>query len=136
MTDFLVDANVILDVFLDDPVWALWSEAALEQNSRVGTLWINDVIYAEISIGFERIEELENAVARAGFRFMPIPKEALFMAGKAFLRYRKRKGLKQSLLPDFFIGAQAAVMKIDLITRDVNRYRTYFPTVNVIAPNS
>jgi len=75
-------------------------------------------------------------VARAGFRFMPIPKEALFMAGKAFLRYRKRKGLKQSLLPDFFIGAQAAVMKIDLITRDVNRYRTYFPTVNVIAPNS
>jgi predicted nucleic acid-binding protein len=136
MTEFLVDSNVILDVFLNDPTWARWSEATLEKYSRSGILVINDVIYAEISIGFERIEELEKAVAWAGFHFKPFPREALFLAGKAFLRYRKQKGLKKSPLPDFFIGAQAAVMKIDLITRDVNRYRTYFPTVNLISPDS
>ena len=135
MIGALVDSNVVLDVFLDDPRWAPWSEAVLEEYAAGTTLFINPVVYAEISIGFERIEELESAIRRSGFRMLEIPKEALFLAGKVFLSYRKRGGSRRSPLPDFFIGAQAAVLGMKLITRDVTRYRTYFPTLALIGPS-
>ena len=136
MSDFLVDSNVILDIFLDDPNWADWAEATLDQYSHTGLLFINPIVYTEVSIGFKRIEELESAIQRAGFQMLAIPKEALFLAGKVFLQYRRQKGTKSSPLPDFYIGAQAAVMNLDIITRDVGRYRTYFPTVPLITPQA
>ena len=98
------------------------------------TLYINSIVYSEISIGFNRIEDLESAIIGAGFQMLDFPKEALFLAGKAFLKYKKKRGARSSPLPDFFIGAQAAVLNIALITRDVSRYRSYFPTVNLISP--
>ena len=134
MRGVLVDSNIILDVFLDDPNWAEWSESKLEKFSAITKLFINPIVYSEVSIGFKRIEELESALKRAGFQMLEIPKEALFLAGKAFLDYRKNKGTKRSPLPDFFIGAQAAILEMDLITRDESRYRTYFPTINLISP--
>ncbi|SPD73065.1 Twitching motility protein PilT [uncultured Desulfobacterium sp.] len=134
MKGILVDSNVILDVFLDDLKWADWSEAKLEECGYSSSLYINPIIYSEISIGFNMIEELEAAIGQAGLQLLEIPKEALFLAGKAFLKYRKKKGVKRSPLPDFFIGAQAAVLNLDLLTRDVSRYQSYFPTVNLIAP--
>lgn len=130
----LVDSNVILDIFLDDPNWADWSETTLNRYGASGDLYINPIIYTEVSIGFNRIEELEEAVERAGFQMLELPREALFLAGKAYLQYRRKQGIKLSPLPDFFIGAHAAVLDVDLITRDVSRYRTYFPTVNLISP--
>jgi predicted nucleic acid-binding protein len=130
----LVDSNIILDVFTDDPNWADWSESMLEEYSNVSTLYINSIVYSEISIGFNRIEDLESAIIVAGFQMLDFPKEALFLAGKAFLKYKKNRGARSSPLPDFFIGAQAAVLNIALITRDVSRYRSYFPTVNLISP--
>ncbi len=134
MNGLLVDSNVILDIFLDDPNWADWSEAALSKFSVHTTLHINPIIYSEISVGFKKIEDLDSALQHGGFKMLDIPKPALFLAGKAFLKYRKGKGIKRSPLPDFYIGAQATVLKLDLLTRDVNRYRTYFPTVNLIFP--
>ncbi len=134
MRGILVDSNIILDVFLDDPNWAEWSESKLEKFSSITKLFINPVIYSEVSVGFKRIEELESALTRSGFQMLEIPKEALFLAGKAFLKYRKNRGTKRSPLPDFYIGAQAAIFDMDLITRDVTRYRTYFPTVRLISP--
>ena len=134
MRGILVDSNIILDVFLDDPNWAEWSESKLVKFSSITKLFINPVVYAEVSIGFQRIEELEFALIHTGFQMLEIPKEALFLAGKAFLSYRKNKGTKRSPLPDFYIGAQAAILKMDLITRDPSRYRTYFPTVQLITP--
>ena len=134
MRGILVDSNIILDVFLDDPSWADWSESKLHEYSTITKLFINPIVYSEVSIGFSRIEDLESALNRGGFEMLDISKEALFLAGKAFLRYRKNKGIKKSPLPDFYIGAQAAIMELDLITRDESRYRTYFPTVNLISP--
>ena len=134
MKGLLVDSNVILDLFLDDPNWADWSESVLANYGDHATLYINAIIYTEVSIGFEKIEELESAISKAGFQLLEIPKEALFLAGKAYLKYRKGKGIKKSPLPDFYIGAQAAVLDLDLITRDEGRYRTYFPTVRMICP--
>jgi predicted nucleic acid-binding protein len=134
MSGLLVDSNVILDVLLDDPIWAEWSERTLSRYGETFDLLINPIVYTELSIGFKRIEELEEAIAIADFQMLEIPKEALFLAGKAFLQYRRNKGTKSSPLPDFFIGAHAAVLHVDLITRDVARYRTYFPTVNLISP--
>ena len=134
MRGILIDSNVILDVFLDDPNWAEWSEAVLSEYSLHAPLYINPVIYTEISIGFNKIEELEAAVLKGGFQMLEIPKEALFLAGKAFLKYRRSKGVRNSPLPDFFIGAQAAVFNLALITRDIKRYQTYFPTVKIISP--
>ncbi len=134
MKGVLVDSNVILDVFTDDPRWAEWSEITLETCLDNGPLYINPIIYTEVSIAFDLIEELEAAVGKAGFQMLEIPKEALFLAGKAFLRYRKRRGTKRSPLPDFYIGAHAAVLDLELITRDISRYRTYFPTVKLITP--
>lgn len=135
MRGVLIDSNVILDVFLDDPSWAEWSQSKLEEFSSMTKLFINSIVYSEVSIGFERIEELESALLRGGFQMLEIPKEALFLAGKAFLKYRKNKGIKRSPLPDFYIGAQAAIFEMGLLTRDASRYRTYFPTVELISPN-
>ena len=134
MRGILVDSNIILDVFLDDPNWADWSESKLAKYSSITKLFINSVVYSEVSIGFKRIEDLEVGLNRGGFEMLEIPKEALFLAGKAFLKYRKNRGTKRSPLPDFYIGAQAAILDIDIITRDESRYRTYFPTVNLISP--
>jgi predicted nucleic acid-binding protein len=134
MRGILVDSNIILDIYLDDPNWAEWSESKLEEFSSITKLFINSVIYSEVSVGFKRIEELESALTRSGFQMLEIPKEALFLAGKAFLKYRENRGTKRSPLPDFYIGAQAAIFDMDLITRDVTRYRTYFPTVRLISP--
>lgn len=134
MRGVLVDSNVILDVFLEDPKWADWSESRLEECSDSTTLFINSIIYSEISIGFTSIETLEAAVGKAGLQILEIPKEALFLAGKAYLQYKRSKGTKAAPLRDFFIGAQAAVLQLDLLTRDVSRYRSYFPTVQLISP--
>ncbi len=134
MKGVLVDSNVILDVFLDDPTWADWSESTLEEYAQYAKLSINSIVYSEVSIGFERIEDVESALSKAGFEMMEIPKEALFLAGKAFLKYKKGKGVKKSPLPDFYIGAQAAVLDLALITRDVARYRTYFPSIRLVSP--
>jgi predicted nucleic acid-binding protein len=130
----LVDTNVILDVISNDPQWAAWSQAQLDAASLKSTLVINPVIYAELSIAYERIEELESLVERAGFRLDPVPREALFLAGRVFLQYRKRRGTKTGVLPDFFIGAHAAVAGMPLLTRDTNRYATYFPSLRLITP--
>ncbi|MBN2062037.1 MAG: type II toxin-antitoxin system VapC family toxin [Deltaproteobacteria bacterium] len=134
MKGILVDSNVILDVFLNDPEWVDWSESKLEEYSIQTALYINSIIYCEISIGFNLIEDLESAIRIAGLQLLEIPKEALFLAGKAFLEYERKKGAKTAPLPDFFIGAQAAVLNLDLLTRDVSRYKAYFPTVKLIIP--
>jgi len=134
MKGVLVDSNIVLDVFLNDPKWADWSESKLDEYDQLGILYINSIVYSEISISFTRIEDLESAIAKAGLQMLEIPKEALFLAGKAYLKYKKRKGTKRTPLPDFFIGAQAAVQNLDLITRDVSKYQSYFPTVKLITP--
>ncbi|MGD9591657.1 MAG: type II toxin-antitoxin system VapC family toxin [Candidatus Berkiella sp.] len=126
----LVDSNIILDILTDDPKWAQWSISTLEQQSSI--LAINPIIFSEVSIKIESIELLNNALSP--FKRLDIPYEAAFLAGKAFLYYRKNQGSKASPLPDFFIGAHAALLKMPLITRDVNRYRTYFPTIELIHP--
>jgi predicted nucleic acid-binding protein len=134
MNGILVDSNILLDVFLDDPKWGTWSEEQLGVYGASHHLYINPMIYAEISIGFSRIENLEQTLMEGGFIILPIPKEALFLAGKTFLQYRKRKGTKRSPLPDFFIGAHAAIEGLALLTRDPRRYRTYFPHVVILEP--
>ena len=130
----LVDTNVLLDVLQDDPKWADWSQAKLDAAIVTDTLAINPIIYSELSIAFARIEELEAVIAEASLNVEPIPREALFLAGKVFLTYRRARGIKQSVLPDFFVGAHAAVVHCPILTRDVARYRTYFPTVPLITP--
>ena len=130
----LVDTNVILDVVENDPQWAAWSQAQLEAASLKFKLLINPVIYAELSIAYQRIEELESMLGAAEFQMAPIPREALFLAGRVFLKYRQRKGSKTGVLPDFFVGAHAAVAGIPLLTRDVGRYQTYFPSLQLITP--
>ncbi len=134
MIGILIDSNVILDLFEEDSDWVEWSEAMLHQYSHTHTMYINPIVYSEISIGFKRIEELEKALSGCGFELIQIPKEALFLAGKTYLKYRRRKGIKLSPLPDFFIGAHAAVDKLELMTRDTLRYKSYFPTVKLISP--
>jgi hypothetical protein len=131
----LVDTNVLLDVVLDDHRWSAWSLNALETAYARDTLAVNAVIYAELSIAFARIEELERVLAEGGLAVEPIPREALFLAGKAFMQYRKRQGLKTNVLPDFLIGAHAAVTDSPILTRDVGRYRGYFPTVTLVTPD-
>ncbi|HUV60095.1 MAG TPA: PIN domain-containing protein [Desulfatiglandales bacterium] len=135
MKGILIDSNVILDLFENNQNWAEWSESSLEQYSMTHTLYINPIIYAEVSIGFERIEELENAITGCGFQMIQIPKEALFLAGKAFIKHKKQKGSKLSPLPDFFIGAHAAVVGLEIMTRDISRFRSYFPTVKLVTPD-
>ncbi len=130
----LVDSNVLLDIFSDDPVWFTWSEQTLSRYAQTHDLVINPVIYIELSISFERIEELEASLRAASIGVATLPREALFLAGKVFLSYRRRGGAKASTLLDFFIGAQAAVQKLPLLTKDVERYKTYYPTVELISP--
>jgi predicted nucleic acid-binding protein len=134
MKGVLVDSNIILDVFLNDVKWADWSESKLEEYGDHALLYINSIIYSEISIGFKLIEDLESAINKAGMQLLEIPKEALFLAEKAYIKYKRREGTKNTPLPDFFIGAQAAILNLDLLTRDVSRYQTYFPTVKLITP--
>jgi len=131
----LVDTNVLLDVFEEDSEWVDWSQEQLDAASATDRLAINPIIYSELSIAFARIEELEAVIADAALAVEPIPREALFLAAKAFLRYRKNRGTKNSVLPDFYIGAHAAVMQWPILTRDVSRYRTYYPSVPLITPN-
>ena len=134
MTRVLVDSNVLLDVMTSDPEWAEWSADQLEAQGRAGTLVINPIIYAEVSIGFERIEDLDDALAPDLFVREPLPYAAGFLAGKVFLRYRKNRGERTAPLPDFYIGAHAAIAQFKLLTRDARRYKTYFPTVELISP--
>ena len=134
MSETLVDSSVLLDVLTEDPEWLEWSASALEQRAEESLLVINPIIYAEISIRFERIEDLEGALPATTFRRDPLPWEAAFLAGKCFLTYRKRGGARRSPLPDFYIAAHAAVAGMTLLTRDAARYRTYFPRLDLIAP--
>jgi len=130
----LVDSNVLLDVLTEDPTWFEWSADALARTAESETLIINPIIYAEVSVGFSRIEELDAALPMTFFRRDALPWEAGFLAGKCFRRYRRSGGARRSPLPDFFVGAHAAIREHALLTRDAARYRTYFPTVKVIAP--
>jgi predicted nucleic acid-binding protein len=134
MGEYLVDSNVLLDVIMGDPVWGEWSGETLQRLSDRNLIVINPVIYAEISVRFERIEDLDAAFPADVIGRRPIPWEAAFLAGKCFLKYRQRGGTRTSPLPDFFIGAHAAVEKLPLLTRDPARYRTYFPSVELICP--
>jgi predicted nucleic acid-binding protein len=125
---------VILDVAYADPQWRAWSEAAIEQAAEETVLVINPIIYAEVSIGYARLEHVEAVLPVDRFRREALPYEAAFLAGKSFLTYRRRGGRRTSPLPDFYIGAHAAVRAYRLLTRDATRYRTYFPAVELIAP--
>src|SRR5215212_9638975 len=127
----LVDSNVILDLVTDDPEWSQWSADALSRAADESTLAINPLIFAEISIGFATVEELEQMLPAEEFSRLALPYEAAFLAGKAFLSYRRRGGRRSAPLADFYIGAHAAVAGMRLLTRDPRRYRTYFPTVEV-----
>lgn len=130
----LVDTNVLLDLVTDDPKWAEWSIAQLEAASLQGPLLINDEVYAELAVRYNRIEDLDAFLDEAGLEIAPIPRAALFLAGKVFTKYRKSGGSRTGVLPDFFIGAHAAVNGLPLLTRDVGRYRTYFPSLKLITP--
>lgn len=132
----LVDSSVVLDIVTQDGDWLEWSAAALALASDRGRLVINPLVYAEVSVGFDRIEDVEDALPESDLEREPLPYEAGFVAGKAFVRYRRRGGQRRSPLPDFYIGAHAAVRRYRLLTRDSARYRTYFPTVDLIAPDS
>ena len=136
MTPVLVDSNVLLDVLTDDPTWGAWSNGALERAGDEAPLVINALVYSEVSIGFSLIEALEEALPLDLYRREHLPYEAAFLAGKAFLRYRQAGGARSSPLPDFYIGAHAAVAGYRLLTRDARRYRSYFPTLEIIAPNA
>ncbi len=130
----LVDSSVILDIVTEDANWTRWSEEALARARDEGDLLINPIIYAEVSAGFDRIEDLDDVLPAADFQREPLPYEAGFLAAKAYLAYRKRGGIKRSPLPDFYIGAHAAVRGCRVLTRDVARYRTYFQRVELMAP--
>lgn len=134
MTGTLVDSNVILDVLTDDAEWGDWSAAMLAETARSGPLAINPIIYAEVSVRFERIEDLDDALPESYYRRLPLPFEAAFLTGQCFLKYRKRGGARLTPMPDFYIGAHAALAGLTLLTRDSKRYRAYFPTLRIIAP--
>ncbi|MDH6119602.1 putative nucleic acid-binding protein [Kitasatospora sp. GAS204A] len=130
----LVDSCVLLDLMTDDPSWADWSEAELAKAQDAGQVVINPIVYAEVSVAYAAIEDLDAVLPAAEFTREPLPYEAGFLAGKAFLQYRKRGGQKTAPLPDFYIGAHAAVRGYRLLTRDAARYRTYFPTIELLCP--
>jgi predicted nucleic acid-binding protein len=134
VTPVLVDSNVLLDVLIGDGRWASWSRAVLQEAGDTAVLVINPVIYAEISVDFDSIDDLDDAIPPENLRREPLPFAAAFLAGKAFRTYRRRGGLRRSPMPDFYIGAHAAVCGYRLLTRDAARYRTYFPTVELIGP--
>ena len=130
----LIDTNVLIDVLQNDPQWADWSIRALRAQAQLRELVINPVIYAELSLSFSTFEALDRVVATMELAMHEVPRPALFLAGKAYLQYRRRGGGKAQVLPDFFIGAHAAVKGWPLLTRDASRFRTYFPSLEVIAP--
>ncbi|MDW7773834.1 MAG: type II toxin-antitoxin system VapC family toxin [Desulfobulbaceae bacterium] len=132
MTRILVDSNILLDVVTEDKNWFSWSSEQLAKYAEQGELCINPIIYAEISIGFGRIEDMEEVLPREYFSYLALPYEAAFLAGKCFLKYRRAGGKKVNPLPDFFIGAHAAVEGMTLLSRDKNRYTTYFPKLEVV----
>ena len=134
MSPVLVDSNVLLDVATNDPTWGDWSSSALASTANQSILAINALIYAEVSIGFASIEDVEHSLPEALYRREPLPYEAGFLAGKVFLEYRRRGGTRRSPFPDFYIGAHAAISGYGLLTRDAGRYRTYFPGLELIAP--
>lgn len=134
MSRVLVDANVLLDVLTDDPTWYEWSAAQLDACAVRARLCINPIIYAEVSVGFECIEDLDAALTPDAFTRLELPWEAGFLAGKVFLQYRRARGTRTSPLPDFYIGAHAAIENVPLLTRDAKRYRAYFPTLQLISP--
>jgi predicted nucleic acid-binding protein len=136
MAVILVDSCVVTDLSDPESAWFEWSASTLERLDQNHTMVINPIVYTECSIGFERIEEVESLFEHLGFTVQLIPREALFLAGKAFLQYKRRKGGKSNVLPDFFIGAHAAVADYRLITRDRGRFSTYFPSVELIMPES
>lgn len=133
-TGYLIDSNVVLDVATEDPQWYQWSSEALSTAARTAPLLINPLIYAEVSANYDTIEELDDALPQQLFRRATLPYSAGFLAARAFLSYRSRGGARRSPLPDFYIGAHAAVDRLTLVTRDARRYRTYFPTVELLAP--
>jgi len=134
VADTLVDSNVILDVLTEDREWGDWSAAMLARVAGVGMLVINPIVYAEVSARFERIEDLDEALPTSYYRRLPLPFEAAFLAGQCFIKYRRRGGDRRSPMPDFYIGAHAALAGLRLLTRDGKRYRAYFPALDIIAP--
>ena len=134
MAATLVDSNVLLDVLTEDDEWFDWSADRLEAAASTGGIIINPIIYAEVSPRFERIEELDEALPAEYYRRVPLPWEAAFLAGQCFIKYRRQGGARRSPMPDFYIGAHAAVAGLTLLTRDARRYRNYFPTLRIIAP--
>lgn len=132
----LVDSNVLLDIVTDGQAWADWSQNQLEQAALNGPLVINDVIYAEVSARYARIEAVDSMLEQLGIEVAPIPREALFLAGKAYLQYRAGGGVRTGVLADFFIGAHAVVEQLPLLTRDARRYQNYFPTIKLITPGN
>ncbi len=131
----LVDTNVLVDVTADDPIWAEWSQQRLLLAAARDQLGINDIVYAELSVGYQRAEDLDEMPAEAGIAVAPMPRMALFLAGKAFQRYRRAGGGRTGVLADFLIGAHAVISDSPLITRDARRYRSYFPGITLIAPS-
>ena len=134
MSATLVDSNVLLDILTEDPEWLDWSAAALAGQADAGPLIINPLVYAEVAARFDRIEDLEAALPAEYFERQALPWEAAFLAGRTFIRYRRRGGQRRSPLPDFYIGAHALIGRMVLLTRDARRYRTYFPALRIIAP--
>ena len=135
MPGVLVDSNVLLDVLTEDPEWFAWSSESLARCADEAEIVLNPIVYAEVSVGFDRIEEVESALPHDVFVRSPLPWDAAFLAGKCFRAYRRRGGQKRSPLPDYYIGAHAAVSGLSLLTRDPVRYRTYFPKLRLIAPS-
>ena len=131
----LVDTNVLLDVATDDPRWARWSLRQLDAAAMRGPVLINAIVYAEFSIGYTRIEDVDRVLAGAALQLLEIPRAALFLASKVFQRYRAHGGSRTGVLPDFFIGAHAAVAQLPLLTRDPSRYRSYFSGIALIEPD-
>lgn len=134
MKPVLVDSNVLLDLATEDPDWSDWSSEQLERLAEQTLLVINPIVYAEVSVGYETIEEVEELLTQDFFRREDLPWEAAFLAGKCFLAYRRRGGVKTAPLPDFYIGAHAAVRGFELLTRDARRFRTYFPKLTILSP--
>ncbi|WP_422446310.1 type II toxin-antitoxin system VapC family toxin [Endozoicomonas sp. ALB091] len=136
MNGILIDSSVLLDLLTNDKNWADWSENILEQYSQSNSLFINSMVYTEISIRFKTIEEVDETLTEMGIKVLEMPREALFLAGKVFLQYRKNKGNKTLPLPDFFIGAHALTSNFQLITRDNGKFTSYFPTLRLVTPGT
>ena len=134
MAATLADSNVLLDVLTEDDEWFDWSADRLTAAASTGGIIINPIIYAEVAAGFERLEDLDEALPATHYRRVPLPWDAAFLAGRCFVKYRRQGGARRSPLPDFYIGAHAATSGLTLLTRDARRYRTYFPTLRIVAP--